>query len=128
MTNVVAYMNERLTSVTCRLLHMGSWQFIKMWKVLKTDDRIELLTIFNNTKFILTNSTMKGRIFADVQSTKNEVDVKLWLYNLECGDEGIYECTADVPFDIPVAQGNVMLKGMLRDILDLNVKEERQEI
>lgn len=111
MDDVVAVMNEGVTSLTCRIQHMGSWNTINLWKILPSGDRVQIVSANNKTNVTIPNKAMQGRLFADIQNTKYESRLKLWIYTLECNDEGMYACEADIGHPLPEAKAKLSLKG-----------------
>ncbi|KAH3810122.1 hypothetical protein DPMN_138508 [Dreissena polymorpha] len=113
MSNVVANLNEGVTSLKCRLNHVGDWQTITISKR-ANDDRVafDVITATNGKPDVTVhNSALKGRVFAHVDASRRyEVEVSLWIYVLACGDEGTYKCSANRELNITPAVGNIQLQ------------------
>ncbi|KAK3602483.1 hypothetical protein CHS0354_022349 [Potamilus streckersoni] len=110
MTSTVAFLKEGVTSIRCRLLHLGEWSHITIWKIRPNGNKTKVLTVDRKVGTAIYETFMKDRIFADIVSTRYEVEVNLLIYVLTCEDEGWYRCTADVPFELPEAEGEIIVK------------------
>ncbi|KAL3848300.1 hypothetical protein ACJMK2_019168 [Sinanodonta woodiana] len=110
MTSTVAFLKEGVTSIRCRLLHLGEWSHITIWKIRTNGNKTKVLTADRKVGPAIYETFMKDRIFADIVSSRYEVEVNLWIYVITCEDQGRYTCTADVPFELPEAEGEIILK------------------
>ncbi|XP_060075028.1 uncharacterized protein LOC132554735 [Ylistrum balloti] len=110
MKDVVAYMNEGVTSLMCRVQHLGNWDAIRIRKILPSGDRVPVVVASNETNVTIQDPNMQGRLFADIQTTKYEANLKLWIYTLQCADAGIYVCEVDTDYDLPESQAQLSLK------------------
>ncbi|XP_021372171.1 uncharacterized protein LOC110462516 isoform X2 [Mizuhopecten yessoensis] len=110
MHDVVAYMNEGVTSLTCRVQHLGSWSALRLRKILSSGDSITIVVASNKTNVTIQDPNMRGRLFADIQTTQYEANLKLWIYTLECDDAGTYLCEADVDYELPATRAQLTLK------------------
>ncbi|XP_033760565.1 uncharacterized protein LOC117342500 [Pecten maximus] len=110
MNDVVAYMNEGVTSLTCRVQHIGPWDAIRLRKVLPSGDRIPVVVASNKTNVTIQDPNMQGRLFADIQTTKYEAELKIWIYTLHCDDAGTYVCEVDADYVLPESHAQLSLK------------------
>lgn len=113
MEDVVAYLNEGVASLKCRLTHTGTWTQITITKVDVSDDkRKRIVTVIRGHKPVIHNTTMKDRVFANVEiETQYEMQLTVWVYVLACEDQGDYFCKADAPFTIPEAKAHIYIRG-----------------
>ena len=114
MEGVVAYLNEGVTLLKCRLTHTGSWNQITILKGEQSGKRTEIMSAINGQEPLVYNSTMKDRVFANVEiKTRYEFELYFWVYVLTCYDQGDYFCTAEGPFTVPDAKGYIDIRGLL---------------
>jgi len=115
LSNVVAYLNEGVTSLQCHLTHMGDWRNITVAKVLDNGERYDVITVSKEApEAFVHESPMKERVYAHVDNTEMyEVVLNMWIYVLACGDEGTYVCDAGQDLAIQPAVGNLQLLGKL---------------
>ena len=97
--------------MSCRLLHLGDWNAITVWKLFPSGSRVKLLTTKNKTNVTLANSPYRSRLFGVVENTRYSTELKFWIYSLVCDDAAMYACEADVPFALNEAYGKLLLKG-----------------
>ena len=113
MNDVVAYLNEGVTSLQCRLDHLGQWTNVTISKE-GSDGRWERVVsvISGGNDVIVHDTNMKDRIFVHTESTNEfELKLNLWLYVLTCADEGLYRCEAYTPSDFKEVTGKIDLRG-----------------
>ncbi|XP_069104654.1 uncharacterized protein [Argopecten irradians] len=110
MNDVIAYMNEGVTSLTCRVQHIGPWDAIRLRKVLPSGDKIPIVVASNQTNVTIQDPNMQGRLFADIQTSKFEAELKLWIYTLHCDDAGTYVCEVDADYNLPESRAQLTLK------------------
>lgn len=112
MSSVDAYLNEGVTLLTCRLLHIGSWSSISVYKYVSKVNKTRILTVYDGSSNVTVEQEVSRRIRATVDKpSKYEVVITLWVYSLGCQDEGIFSCAADVPFAVPEAFGRLNIKS-----------------
>lgn len=113
MSSADAYLNEGVTLLSCRLLHVGTWTSISVFKHGAKGDRSRVLVAYNDSSTPVIEKEVSNRLRATTDApSKYEVVVTLWMYSLGCEDEGQFSCTADVPFAVPEAYGrlNILAK------------------
>ena len=113
MNDVIAYLNEGVASLKCHLTHTGAWDKIT---ISKADPwygtKMEIVTIRNGQEPIIHNTTMKDRLFANIErETRYELGINVWLYKLTCEDQGEYFCEVDAPMKLATARGNIDIRG-----------------
>jgi hypothetical protein len=112
MSTADAYLNEGVTLLTCRLLHIGSWSSISIYKYGSDVSKTKVLTVYGGSSNVTVEEAVKHRLRATVDKpSKYEVLITLWVYSLGCQDEGLFSCAADVPFAVPEAFGRLNIKS-----------------
>ena len=114
MSDATAFLNEGVTSLTCRLQHVGRWSGVRISKVTPMGRNYNILKVKHSPSGAPTRmvtNALRHRFFSAVTTKRYEVEVTLWIYKLSCRDEGEYICEAEVPFYIPGAIGTVHLIG-----------------
>lgn len=114
MSSADAYLNEGVTLLSCRLLHVGTWTSISVFNHNANGNKSRLLIAYNDSSTPVIEKSVSSRLRATTDKpSKYEVLITLWMYSLGCDDEGNFSCTADVPFAVPEAFGRLNIKGML---------------
>ncbi|XP_062618598.1 uncharacterized protein LOC134280195 isoform X2 [Saccostrea cucullata] len=112
MTSADAYLNEGVTLLSCRLLHVGAWTSISIYKHASNGNTSRILIAYNDSANPEVEKEVSHRFRATIDKpSKYEVNITLWVYSLECGDEGQFSCTAVVPFAVPEAFGRLNIKA-----------------
>ncbi|XP_061167653.1 uncharacterized protein LOC133176554 [Saccostrea echinata] len=112
MTSADAYLNEGVTLLSCRLLHVGAWTSISIYKHASNGNKSRILIAYNDSTNPEVEKEVSHRFRATIDKpSKYEVNITLWVYSLECKDEGQFSCTADVPFAVPEAFGRLNIKA-----------------
>ncbi|KAK3095151.1 hypothetical protein FSP39_010830 [Pinctada imbricata] len=111
LTNTTAFLNEGVTSLTCRLQHVGRWSGLQIYRETSTGRSVLLVVKYSpkGPPIKIMPDTIKHRYFSVVNTKRYEVDVMLWIYKLNCNDNGQYKCRADIPFELPDVVGFVNL-------------------
>eukprot|EP00105_Crassostrea_gigas_P010531 XP_011425843.1 PREDICTED: uncharacterized protein LOC105327213 isoform X1 [Crassostrea gigas] len=108
MSSADAYLNEGVTLLSCRLLHVGTWTSISVFKHGAEGSRSRVLVAYNDSNTPVIEKEVSNRLRATTdRPSKYEVVITLWMYSLGCEDEGEFSCTADVPFAVPEAFGRL---------------------
>lgn len=114
MSSADAYLNEGVTLLSCRLLHVGTWTCISVFKHGAEGSRSRVLVAYNDSNTPVIEKEVSNRLRATTdRPSKYEVVITLWMYSLGCEDEGEFSCTADVPFAVPEAFGRLNIIGLL---------------
>lgn len=114
MSSADAYLNEGVTLLSCRLLHVGTWTSISVFNHNANGNKSRLLIAYNDSSTPVIEKSVSSRLRATTDKpSKYEVLITLWMYSLGCDDEGNFSCTADVPFAVPEVFGRLNIKGML---------------
>ncbi|WAR28060.1 hypothetical protein MAR_013764 [Mya arenaria] len=112
MTSVIAYLNEGVTLLKCRLNYLGHthWRNITVSKQLQDGDSYKILTVTRGGDTVVHESPMSGRVFTNVDDVRPyEAEVSMWIYVLTCGDKGTYTCSTDPELGIPVSAGTLQI-------------------
>ena len=113
MKDVVAYLNEGVASLKCRLTHTGTWKRITISKANPGHGtKMQIVTVNRGQEPVIHNSTMKDRLFANIEiETRYELELNVWLYVLTCEDQGEYLCEVDAPLKLPAANGKMDIRS-----------------
>ncbi|XP_046574727.1 uncharacterized protein LOC124282747 isoform X2 [Haliotis rubra] len=87
-------LNEGLTAIACRLLHLGTWDILSVKRQTTSGYEYDIMHVHNNGSVDWLDSNLESRALSEVFISKYEAEVLIWISVLKCADEGRYVCGA----------------------------------